>query len=678
MPLDPMTISLLSSALNDLRQNEEDKYTVDPALGDSSGERRLARRRARNSRRDLNSRLNPQLRRQAFRDRVSEIPDIASGIGSLLEQVSIRDDGSSNPRVAALAGGLRGGAAGASLGPLGIIGGALLGGASSFGAANQSNADFFDNKALNEAFNLSAKTVSPSIFGKGGLIDGDQFVPVQMELDETYVTEDLNIYDSKATDKHEKMDDEEISDVVKNNSFAFSNRKELRMSDHADDVLGYGVAHYSEDGRFNLDKVTMKDIFGDSKKKIKFSEAAKLIRKHYKVVREDDKNADLLTKITNQENKQARAPFVNQLVKIHEDLDDDNIEPIVPQKFGKGGKMRKKKKVKKYMPGGFIDDPIGGYSYIDDNGNVISVDENGNETIVQRGDSLNTQLGSLGLELDRLEQANEQNFATTNRDTRSLFNRLNTRNGLASILQGAAVGLQSTQVNPRLQDARFVDQMFDTLSPAVGDQLVSEGFSRANSLVANVARSNPRAALQLGPQLFDSALRGANSTRLNLIQDRLNQDRGKARFLNRLGNVNRAERIRADEATRNLVNRKRRDLANVGVNFLQNRDRLDVNKFQLDRQAIRERNDNNLSLFQNRLNVNSMRDRTNAQLDFNRSFLKQLEQSLSRRNSPAIENGTPNPDVPLNEDLLNQLELEPIFDLPDLSRDELLFYGSLI
>lgn len=625
--------------------------------------------------------INAQ-RREKLRNKVNEIPDIANGIGSLVEQASLSQDGEANVGLATFGGALRGGSAGASLGPLGIIGGALLGGVGGFSQANQSNAEFFDDKALNEAFKLSAKTVSPSILGDGGFIEGEDLVPVQMELDEVYVTDDLSIYDSKAKKKHKDMEDEDITDVVRDNSFAFSEQKKMKPSTHAEKTLGYGFAHYSEDGNYSLEKVTMADIFGDSKKEVTFSDAAKMIRNYFKVVREDDKEADLLTKITNDENRQARRPFVNQLINIHEGTDDDDQEPIVPQQFGKGGKM--KKKVKKYNDGGFVfngnpDDfegPTGGYSYVNANGDIVSVDENGNESIMQQNDSLNSELDDLSLQLDNFEKYNLQNFNRTNRNTSALFDRLGTRSGLASIIQGFSTGLQSTRVNPNLQDARFADQMFEQLSPAIADQITSNGFARANSLASNIARTSPEAAKQVAPRLFDSALRQSNNSRLSIIQDNLNQKRGKARFLNRLGNTNRAERNRADEATRNLINKKRRDLANVGIGLLQNRDRLDVNKFQLDRSALREANDNQLSIFQNRLNIGGMRGRHNAQLNANSQFLRQLENALANRNSTTGET-LPGIDETQIETLRQQMELEPIFDLPTLSEEDLAFYGSL-
>lgn len=585
---------------------------------------------------------------------------IAGGLGNILQQTSISNDGLSDPLASTIGGGIQG-LAGAGLPGL------LLGSIGGFAGAAQANTDYYDRKAEENAFKLSSKTTSPSIFGKGGLIGGDEFVPVQMELNENYITSDMSIYDSKAKMKHEDMTDDDITDVVENNSFAFSNRKNMKPSTHADKTLGYGFAHYAENGTFALSKVTMSDIFGDSKKEIPFSKAASMIRKAFKVIRDDDKDVDLLTQITNDENKQARVPFVTELINIHEGGLSQNDEPLVPQKFGKGGK------IKKYMPGGPITlENRGPYSYVDENGNKISVDENGNESIIESFDPVDNEFGNLGLQLDNLEKYNVDNFNNTNKDTSALFGRLNTRAGISSIIQGLTTGLQSTRVDPKLQDARFIDESFEEISPAIADQVSSEGVSRANSLISNIARTSPGTAERIAPRLFDSALGQSNSSRLNILNSNLTQRRGKYKFLNKLGNANRAERIRADEATRNLVNKKRKGLANAGIGLLQNRDNLDVNKFKLDRNALRNANVNQSKIFQNRLNLTGIQGRHQLQKNYSSELLKQFEKKFKNSGTNQGVN-----DVDLNM-FIEQILTEPIFDLPSLSEDELAYYGSLV
>lgn len=548
---------------------------------------------------------------------LQEIPGVASGLGSILQQTALSEDGQANVGQSAIGGLLQGGAAGAALGPLGIIGGALLGGASGLGSAAQSNADFYDNKALKESFQLSSKTVAPSIFGPGGMITGsDELVPVQLELDETYVNSDLEILKSKADEVHEDMDDLEITDVVKDNSFAFSNRKHFTPGDFAKDVLGYGFAHYSEDGNYDLDKVLMSDVFGDSNSEISFSKAADMIAKKYKTVRSDDKDVDLLTRITNDENKQARLPFVNRLIQIHEQGSLNEPDFIVPQKFGKGGK------IKKYEKGGDI----------------------------------NSIYDELFSELEMLDQDNNTDFQTTNEDTANLFGRMNTRNSMSSILNGLAVGTQSTTVDPALMDSRFADEMFEEMSPVLADQITNQGNAQASSLIANIARTSPQAAQQVAPRLFDSALQRSNQSRLSIIQNNLAQRRGKYSFLNRNGNFNRRERVRAEMATRNLVNKKRQALANVGTEFLTNRNTLDSNKFTLDREAQGQFNENRMSIFQNKLNAVGNRGSFDAQM----AYIGQRNEGIKRSaEDGAYRSVTPIPSLKHNPKSLRPRSFDP-------------------
>ncbi len=753
---------------------------------------------------------------------VSELPDIATGVGSLLQQTAYSDEGEADVRQATFASALQGGAAGASLGPLGILGGAVLGGVGGFSAANQSNADFYDAKALNEAFKLSGKTVSPSAFGKGGMIEGEDMIPVQMELGEVYVTPELNIYDSKAKTTHEEMDKSLITDVVKQRAFAFSNRKNFNASKYADEVLGYGFAHYTEDDNYSLEQVKMGDVFGDSSKEIPFSEAIKKVQQKYKTVRETDKDADVFTRTTNQENKQARLPYVNRLISLHEG-NKTNVEPIVPQQFAEGGPIdglavalkntpddnskardpyyqsllnayakekninpetldkeldriifhetggtmdaaskqkgggpgrggfqfemgdgrgaytalkrlestsnneyglkipdemyditnnnydvsilpldlqkalflgndRKhpvadiskvvkgqiepvdywgkyhqtqddpKKKAKferdslrfeklkttpKFANGGFIDPndykPIfidGKPYYQGSDGQVYDKQELDNLLNQQSGandiyGNIDNQFEKMYTDLDQMGQYNTEIYNQNLNQGQGLYNRMNTRAGLAGLIGGLSVGMQSTRVDPKFSDARFVDQMYQEVSPAVGDQLAGQNMAYANSLLSNIANDDPKLAERLAPKLYDSALSKSNDARLSFLQDNLETRIKKYGYLNRLGNANRNEAVRADEETRNLINKKRRELANVGINYLQDRDKLDVSQFTYDQKAQQQMLANDTNLYQQRMNLNTYNNKYQLSREDDRRLQEQLFRSqleAARRN----------------------------------------------
>ncbi len=591
--------------------------------------------------------LSPEITaliKQNMRQQVNQLQGVAVGAGSVLGQTALSEDGMSNTRQATLGGALQGFGAGASLGPLGAIGGALLGGVSGFGAANQSNADFYDGQALNQAFNLSSKTVNPTAFGKGGFIDDD--LAVQMELGESYMTPELEIFDSKATKTHKKMGKDEITDVVKPESFVFSNQKDYDPDKHKDTLLGYGVAHYSEDGNHSLDKVTMADVFGDSKKKMTFSEGVRKLRSHYKTVGVGEDDTDLLTQITNQENLQARMPFANELIKAHRG-DKTKQEKFEPQQYAMGDVVRRRPNfnIGQDVPVGYMRDELG--RVVPDPNYVPQPITQGlaQPTALPTGSRIDSLFSDFGDDLDMMEQQNAQDFANTNQQTGALFNRMGARSGLASLAQGIATGMQSTQVNPNLVDTRFSDQMFEEMSPAMVDQMADQNMARANSTIANVSRTSPQVANQLAPRLFEASLRQGNNQRAQINNSNMAQRRAKYSFLNSAGNANSAARNQADEATRNLINKKRQNLAGVATGFLGNADRLDVNEYGMNRAAEGQFNNNNMSIMQNQMNSNAMQARMDA-----------MSQSFKDRYSAMSMQGrggaTPQPSAPTPMSLL--------------------------
>lgn len=519
--------------------------------------------------------------------------DTLGTAGTVIQSASLRDDGQSNVGLGGVGGTLSGLSQGAAFGPLGLIGGALLGGASAVAAGAQSNADFYDQKAQSDRFNLSSKTYQPNIggFGTGGFMVGnEEFVPVQMELDENYVTPDLNIYTSKAKDTHENMDDDFVSDLAQSGSFAFSNRTEFTPETYADKVLGQGFAHYTEEGSFDLEEVKMSDVFGDSKKSITFSEGAEMIKKEFKTFDDGNRNADIFTKITNQENKQGRIPWINNLVSLHEGerLATDTNNP------------------RKFMGGGGI-------------------------------------FGDRQKELERiLAESSSDNIL--NRDNSlfqsdSLFKGINVRNGLSALAGGISIGLQNTTVEPVLETTRFIDQRFEEVSGAATDQLAGQGLASANSLISNIARTDPRRAAQLAPRLFDSALGQSNQIQANASRENRQQRRARASELTRIDNRNNASSIAARDRSRSLINQKINAFTNNFTGALNNKNQTAINQFGFNRGVEGEFNSNRLSILNQQQNLASLGAnfdiRTASQEERNRlleeAFIKQRN-----RDNPAV------------------------------------------
>lgn len=540
---------------------------------------------------------------------VRELPGYLAGAGNILQQTALGEEGNANVGQSVLGGALSGVAGGAVMGPFGMILGGLLGAGSGLNTAAQSNADFYDSKAIEDKFKMSSKTVSPSIYGDGSFVIGeDELIPIQMDEKETYVTPDLRILDSKSSDVHENMEDDVVTDVVANQSFVFSNRKELKLGDYAKEVLGYGLAKYNEDGDYEFNKVTMKDGFGDSKKKVTFSEASNILKKKYETVRDEDKTNDVFTRITNQENKQARMPFLNKLIQLHEGEDMESQE-LIPDQYKYGGKVKK-------MAGG------GSPDVEDLFGEVLS-------------------------DIQSMEGDNIRDYQTNQSTYNNLFKRLNIANSLGSIASGLTTGLQSTRIDPALASTNLADQMYQEMSPAVVDQMMSNNFATANSLISNVARTSPEAASMMGPRMMDSVMRSSNQIGLSALSDRLQQRRGKYKFLDKSRNYNNKERIRAQEASRGLINKKRQLMGDNFTNFLQQRSALDANQVAVNQRNTAQFNANNQQNFQNRLNATSQLGQFQNSRDYQGGLIEQMAKEFlgSRRVNESTLDTLPVPQV---------------------------------
>lgn len=465
-------------------------------------------------------------------------------------------------------------------------------------------------QTVNQAFNLSTKTMplNRGYFGPGGeVIDPESdYVVSQMDKGERFVTPTLKIYKSKSKKMHEDMEDDEVTDIIKSGSFAFSERKFFTPDDYDDDVLGYGVAHYEEDEDFELEAVNLAQVFKDPNKEISFSDGVGEIEKYYKTKDDNNKNIDIFDKITNQENIQARAPYVLKLMEIHKG-DTSAKSPIIPQKFGYGGQVKKYK-----------------------NGQDIYGDE-----VVQNmyDDELER--------LDSLDEMNDQMFLLGGIQgaQSTIGNRINNTAGL--LVDTIGTSLQNTRVDPDLMDTSLASGMFEEVSNATADQLANTGFGRANSLISNVAARNPELARRLGPSLLGSAVENSNRVRGSIAMDNLAQRRGRYSFLNNASNFNRAQRNKAEAATNDLINRKVSGLATAANRFLTNDSAISANALDFMRGNMAQFNRNNIATGNMRRSLLGDRMNYEVQRQGQRAFSDRFDRMMSQNQSQSFVAPTP-------------------------------------
>jgi hypothetical protein len=186
-------------------------------------------------------------------------------------------------------------------------------------------------------------------FSDGGIVGtGADLVPVQTEMyknnREIIVTPDMNIVEVNASKAHEKMGDEDITDLVPNESYVASSRPRMNIktTDLEQAVIGYQSVPYKVDevGTPPVE-ITAASILPKGTKKILPSDYARLIKKKYPTANRED----IFAERTDDANLLGRVPYVEALVALGE---ANRVMVENPETFKNGGAI-------KMNEGGFLD-----------------------------------------------------------------------------------------------------------------------------------------------------------------------------------------------------------------------------------------------------------------------------------------------------------------------------------
>lgn len=627
---------------------------------------------------------------------LSKIGQDLGPIGDILQNIAVTNDGNSNVGMSTIGGAISGAGKGAAAGPFGAILGALMGGTSGYAAANKDNAEFFDYEKLRKEYELLDKSIDPNIgiYGKGGLME---MTPVQMDKGEFYADEAMNIFESKSKAKHEDMDDDDVTDLIVKKSFAFSDRLTFKPYDYKDTVLGYNPGYYSEgeNGGVDLVEVKFSDVFGDSKKEITFSEAAKILKKAYPTYKDGDADADVLTKITNDENKTARASYLNTLIKIQQGLSTPSEETIKPKKFATGGSIIPGMDMATFLnmlktannnlnglPQTTQMQDVGGLPMADLLGSKqvigsvptdsglnykplpsISVDDL-NKPNKDVSKSPLDMFSSINNQLEELKTRNAKNFDAGKSAISDLGDRMRTRSGLSAIMNGLAIGLQDSRVNPDIVSTRFAGDMYQELPSAVTDAISSNNFAKASSVISALATTNPEAAGQVAPRLFDSALAQSNDAQIKAAIDNLKTKRGKYEFLNRAGTANIAAKNKADQATADLLNAKRAAIASNVTDYLGNMNTIDTGMFGFNRANEAQYNANDMKLTEYGMGLDTQKFKSGVLAKDREARLKALMDLLGIGASSKQTQTPKSLSNPYFSPYVESVMSQPVYDLP--------------
>lgn len=216
-----------------------------------------------------------------------------------------------NPGLSMAGGAMQGAAAGGLLG-------AVAGGAMGFLQGANKRGEYENLQELYNRQKIQNSTVGQN-YGyyaqHGGATPGA--VASQTEVGEVVLFPDNMVANVMATKKHKQMDDDEVTDMLPEGSYVFSDDKAMRFNvkDVAEKILGYGMSYYDEHGNYETEEMEMED-FLPKKGRITFAEAAKFLRSKIKTT---GNRKDLFDIHTDSENMETRVPYLMELISMQDE-----------------------------------------------------------------------------------------------------------------------------------------------------------------------------------------------------------------------------------------------------------------------------------------------------------------------------------------------------------------------
>jgi len=534
-----------------------------------------------------------------------------------------------NP-VTATVGGAVGGLA--SGGPLGSVIGALGGLVhANQVASDQDRIDYEKKKRLRE------NVFMPEIARNGGIF-GDA---IQAEEGEQIVIPTGEISDVNATKRHDKMKNNEVTDIVPHGSIIFSDRKEINLDKFKDHELVRPLTYYSDDHNYEFKGITVGDILG-KKGKISFAEAAKRIKKYYPT--SDEKSS--IAEETNILNKEARTPAIDFLFKLQSGAKINKKEVAIP-------KAEDGWPPKKYI------DPVTGNEIDEDAFNAIygiysnnnrdpgdfsaspqwdifnvnrhdlssqyafddtypdQPQENSNNSVPGKNavafddaipgsksnDIIGDKFDSVRKKLFGQKEMLDERAKIDRNKLKNLISGKNINNALQLGNQFIFSGLQSGQVNPAYESTSLIEDQYKGIPQSLVDQELNSIASSANSTINALAASgaNPGEISSYASKVTANVLDAQNRLRSNAL--RIGSDNNKQKigeFRNVIQRNNEKEAF-AENHLRDFNNRRISSVGSFLNQYFTNKDRISDQNYEIGTQIDTQYNNQN-SRIENGLN----------------------------------------------------------------------------
>ena len=570
-------------------------------------------------------------------------------------------------------GALSGLGAGLSMGgPMGGLIGLIGGGAMGFMQSGQKRDDYETALERAKKQRVKDRTVDPFMgvlyAEEGGITPGEipaeELSPVQTEMGEMLLMPSGILTETKAKEKHEDMDADDVTDVLPAGTIIFSNSmdKMLPINEEIEDIiLGYGTAFYSEDGEASeVEAVEFEDVLDEGKKKMTFADIARNIKNKFATVPD---HKDVFNNITNVENMQARIPFLMKLNELQDKVMGNSSIPTTAtaQSFSKGGV------VKKYPLGGQIGgltpellDMIKGYfsPYVVPSGenNPPPPPPPGGDPMPPGGGTMTPPNGggyTPTITIDDLLKKHrefldntktnleKENTDRTNADL-ALEKDLRRNNVLANAVIGPMGYLmQNPQVKPAYVDTNLSGAMFRPGSTQAAQGIANTGLGQTNSLAQELLRQgvNPVDAISMTASARNAATVSANDINYKTLQKNEELDRAKYKFLSEARTSNEAADVKAYNDTTDNQNKIIAGLAGEGKTFLKDDSSIDVGANQWRTQRAKDYYESITNLDKSGLNLNTKLYEIDAakkqafdQEEMLKKFLDQMKGNTSGNN----------------------------------------------
>lgn len=527
---------------------------------------------------------------------MSNIGMATGAIGGVLGAAANQPDMAPQQDLSEMAGAFQGASIGSKFGPLGIIGGAVLGKIAGKGTylTNQSNYDTQEYLKNRNYMNNHTVDQSTGYYQQGGGVQGEQaivikdgnsyFTPpmpmglktiapnspyqhIQTEKGEMMMMMDGGIVPTKATKLHKNMKKDEVTDIVPVGTFVFSDfdKKKLKKEKLDKIKIGHSPVQYSEDGEaIELKESSMGDHM--TKAVQTPAEIAKNILSKFPI---SSRKKDIFADITNEQNRVNRLPYLAKLVELNGSKKTD--KQIDEMKMGG--------KVKKYQLGDPITNPNLPYAEQNILSNPDLADQILNsEPVGALPRMLNPiNIASykpyIGPETLKPSQPAGEVQLTPQQGLYGEYQKLidnykgqfksNTNYGRAASAIGHGIGalgsaLQSARVDPQLKSTKFLRQSYSHVPQYLKDYQVSTTQKPLDTLARNLGRAGYNGN-QLQAILSGATARTQDATNRSMYQYNMNdvaQDQKYNMAMQGVEDFNNASLATAGNEQRGLENAK--------------------------------------------------------------------------------------------------------------------------